>query len=163
MGTFVRTCQGRLIFIIPMHNAGHPCAYDLDWYDDGGDNADELDGGPGEQATREILFLVGIWVGFFLTLIFHPFVDILSPMTHSAKAQKRREWDKEWGALSTEGNIWWKGSRHAEWVDVMGVSWLGWIFPVGQGLSDGLTYTVNPRFDEEGRWRSRADWPEELR
>lgn len=54
--------------------------------------------------------------------------DILSPpMTHSAKAQKRREWDKEWGALSKEGNIWWKGSPHAEWVDVMGVSWLGWI------------------------------------
>ena len=48
-------------------------------------------------------------------------------MTHSAKAQKRREWNKEWGALSTEGNIWWKGSRYAEWVDVMGVSWLGWI------------------------------------
>lgn len=60
---------------------------------------------------------------------FPPFflLTILSPMTLSAKAQKRREWDKEWGALSTEGNIWWKGSRYAEWVDVMGVSWLGWI------------------------------------
>jgi len=80
-----------------------------------------------------------------------------------AKTQKRREWDKEWGSLSTEGNIWWKGSRYAEWVDVMGVSWLGWIFPVGRGLGDGLTYPVNPRFDEEGRWRRRAEWPEELR
>ena len=55
------------------------------------------------------------------------FADLLSAMTHSAKARKLREWDKEWGALSTEGNIWWKGSRYAEWVDVMGVSWLGWI------------------------------------
>jgi hypothetical protein len=55
------------------------------------------------------------------------FAYVLSSMIHSAKAQKRREWDKEWGALSTEGNIWWKGSQHAEWVDVMGVSWLGWI------------------------------------
>jgi len=80
-----------------------------------------------------------------------------------AKAQKRREWDKEWGALSREGNIWWKGNKYAEWVEVMGDSWLGWIFPVGRGLNDGLTYSVNPRFDEEGRWRRRADWPEELR
>lgn len=37
------------------------------------------------------------------------------------------------------------------------------LVPVGRGLSDGLTFPVNPRFDEEGRWRSRADWPEELR
>ena len=37
------------------------------------------------------------------------------------------------------------------------------LVPVGRGLSDGLTYPVNPRFDEEGRWRRRADWPEELR
>lgn len=37
------------------------------------------------------------------------------------------------------------------------------LVPIGRGLSDGLTYPVNPRFDEEGRWRSRAEWPEELR
>lgn len=37
------------------------------------------------------------------------------------------------------------------------------LVPVGRGLSDGLTYPVNPRFDAEGRWRRRADWPEELR
>lgn len=67
---------------------------------------------------------------FILTICHLPnfnFTDLPSPTTYSAKAQKRREWDKEWGALSTEGNIWWKGSQHAEWVDVMGTSWLGWI------------------------------------
>ena len=48
-------------------------------------------------------------------------------MAHSAKERKLQEWDKEWGRLSKEGNIWWKGDRHAEWVDVMGESWLGWI------------------------------------
>ncbi|KAF8816885.1 zf-DHHC-domain-containing protein [Phlegmacium glaucopus] len=80
-----------------------------------------------------------------------------------AKTRKLREWDEDWGALSTEGNIWWRGDQHAEWTDVMGSWWLGWIFPVGRGQSDGLMYPVNPRFDSEGRWRKRADWPEELR
>lgn len=109
-----------------MHDVGHPCAYDFDWYDDGGDDADELDGTPREHFTCGILSLVGIWVSLVSIFIFI-FPDILSPMTLSAKAQKRREWDKEWGALSTEGNIWWKGNRYAEWVDVMGTSRLGWI------------------------------------
>ena len=68
--TFVRIYQGWLILIIPMHNVYQPCAYDLDWYDDCGDDADELDGGPREHTTREILFLVGIWVSLFLILIF---------------------------------------------------------------------------------------------
>ena len=57
--------QGWLIFIIPRHNADHACAYDIDWYDDGGDDADELDGGPREQATPGFLFLLGIWVSSF--------------------------------------------------------------------------------------------------
>ena len=126
----VRIYQGRVILIIPMHNVDHPCAYDFDWYDDGGDDADELDGISREHTTWGILSLVGIWVSlvsifFFSFLFFFCWHSI--PMTWSAKAQKRREWDREWGALSTEGNIWWKGNRHAEWVDVMGVSWLGWI------------------------------------
>ena len=37
------------------------------------------------------------------------------------------------------------------------------VVPVGRGHNDGLTYPVNPRFDGEGRWRKRVDWPEELR
>ena len=48
----LRIYQGRLIFIFPMHNAYHPCAYDIDWNDHGGDDADELDGVPREQVTR---------------------------------------------------------------------------------------------------------------
>jgi hypothetical protein len=52
----------RLILIIHMRNVDQPCAYDLDWYDDGGDDADERDGAPREHATPEILFLVGISV-----------------------------------------------------------------------------------------------------
>lgn len=30
-------------------------------------------------------------------------------------------------------------------------------------VNDGLSYTVNPRFDSKGRWRPRREWPRELR
>lgn len=61
-----------------------------------------------------------------LNFMFHV-VLLLFAMIHSAKARKRREWDEDWGALSTEGNIWWRGNPHTEWIDVMGGWWLGWI------------------------------------
>jgi len=35
--------------------------------------------------------------------------------------------------------------------------------PVGRSGGDGLSYPVNPRFDAEGRWRRREEWPEHLR
>ncbi|KAF7300383.1 Palmitoyltransferase [Mycena chlorophos] len=72
-------------------------------------------------------------------------------------------YDAEWGAPDTEGNIWWPGSMQAAWEDVMGDSMLGWIFPTGRPLGDGMSYEPNPRFDKEGRWRRRAEWPAELR
>ncbi|KAF9054095.1 DHHC palmitoyltransferase-domain-containing protein [Panaeolus papilionaceus] len=80
-----------------------------------------------------------------------------------AKRRKVKEWDEEWGDLHKEGNLWWKGSAHAEWVDVMGKNWLGWFLPVGRPLSDGTHYPPNPRYDSEGRWRRRSEWPAELR
>jgi len=77
--------------------------------------------------------------------------------------ETRRRWNEEWGDLDTEGNIWWTGSRKQGWIDVMGTNPLGWILPIGRSLSDGLSYPVNPRFDEHGRLRRRAEWPAELR
>jgi len=79
-----------------------------------------------------------------------------------AKRRMRREWDEEWGDMSTEGNLWWLGSRREGWEDVMGKSVWGWFLPVGRSQSDGLTYPVNPRFDEEGRLRRRTEWPKHL-
>jgi palmitoyltransferase len=35
--------------------------------------------------------------------------------------------------------------------------------PIGRSASDGLDYPINPRFDNDGRWRRRPEWPEELR
>ncbi|KAJ7061765.1 zf-DHHC-domain-containing protein [Mycena amicta] len=67
------------------------------------------------------------------------------------------------GRPDTEGNLWWPGSMRAAWEDVMGPRWLGWIFPIGRPLGNGLTYRPNPRFDADGRWRRRVEWPEALR
>ena len=49
---FVCIYQGCLVFIIPRHNADHPCAYDIDWYVDGGDDADDFDGVARKQVTQ---------------------------------------------------------------------------------------------------------------
>mgnify|MGYP000315371440 CR=1 FL=1 len=37
------------------------------------------------------------------------------------------EWDKQWGRLGTEGNLWWLGSKRANWEMVMGKAKLGWV------------------------------------
>ncbi|KAJ7603217.1 DHHC palmitoyltransferase-domain-containing protein [Mycena polygramma] len=80
-----------------------------------------------------------------------------------AKRRALKSYDAEWGAPDTEGNVWWAGSARAGWEDVMGRSVWGWIFPIGAPLGDGLNYRPNPRFDPDGRWRRRSEWPAELR
>ncbi|KAJ7574053.1 DHHC palmitoyltransferase-domain-containing protein [Mycena floridula] len=70
-----------------------------------------------------------------------------------------RAFREEWGNPDTEGHIWWMGSGRKGWEDVMGTNWLGWFLPIDRPLADGLSYPVNPRFDEQGRWRKRSDWP----
>ncbi|KAM6490991.1 zf-DHHC domain containing protein [Amanita muscaria] len=78
------------------------------------------------------------------------------------KKLMRKEWDKEWGKLNTEGHIWWVEDKRKAWEDVMGTSIWGWFLPIGRGVNDGLSYPVNPRFDADGRWRRRSEWPPEL-
>lgn len=77
------------------------------------------------------------------------------------------------------------GSPRANWEYRMGLNLWGWFreykqivcymfrfilrnlrllsVPIGRSEGDGLTYPVNPRFDADGRWRRRKDWPPELR
>lgn len=38
----------------------------------------------------------------------------------------RQEWDREWGRIEVEGNLWWAGSKKRNWVEVMGKNPLGW-------------------------------------
>jgi len=78
------------------------------------------------------------------------------------KQRMRHIWDEEWGRIDKEGNLWWLGGTKENWVDVMGHNPLGWFLPIGRSMGDGLQYPVNPRFDEEGRWKRRVDWPKEL-
>lgn len=38
-----------------------------------------------------------------------------------------KQWDTEWGKIETEGNLWWLGSKRANWEATMGRNKLGWI------------------------------------
>lgn len=44
----------------------------------------------------------------------------------SAKRRARSQWDREWGRIDKEGNLWWLGSYTENWVAVMGRSKWGW-------------------------------------
>ncbi|KAJ7750903.1 DHHC palmitoyltransferase-domain-containing protein [Mycena metata] len=80
-----------------------------------------------------------------------------------AKRRALEAYDEEWGSPNTEGNVWWAGSARAGWEDVMGKNVVGWVLPIGAPLGDGLHYQPNPRFDADGRWRRRSEWPAGLR
>jgi len=80
----------------------------------------------------------------------------------SAMRATQRQWDAEWGRIGKEGNIWWLGSKKENWEAIMGRNVWWWFLPIGRSSNDGLDYPVNPRFDSEGRWRRRAEWPPEL-
>ncbi|KAF7317895.1 Palmitoyltransferase [Mycena kentingensis (nom. inval.)] len=80
-----------------------------------------------------------------------------------AKRKIIAQYNADWGNPNTEGNLWWPGSPRKAWEDVMGRGWLGWILPIGRPLGDGLSYEPNPRYDADGIWRRRSEWPPELR
>ncbi|KIJ41148.1 hypothetical protein M422DRAFT_256000 [Sphaerobolus stellatus SS14] len=73
----------------------------------------------------------------------------------------KEQWNVEWGKVEKEGNLWWSGSQRENWEQVMGRNPFGWFLPIGRSLGDGLSFTQNPRFDEQGRWRRRREWPAE--
>ncbi|KAI0830295.1 DHHC palmitoyltransferase-domain-containing protein [Trametes gibbosa] len=80
----------------------------------------------------------------------------------SGKRATRRQWNAEWGRIGKEGNPWWLGSARANWEATMGAHAWEWFLPIGKSPDDGLSYTLNPRFDSEGRWRPRREWPHKL-
>lgn len=86
-----------------------------------------------------------------------------SMFAFSKKRKVRAQWDEEWGRPAIEGNMWWLGSMQKNWESVMGQSIWSWFFPVCNAESNGLNYPINPRFDAQGRWRKRAEWPAHLR
>jgi len=108
-----------------------------------------------------------------------------------AKRKMVREWDREWGSLTKEGNRWWLGSSlEADWTggrgsekhasaqerqgrrkgawrtnmsQALGSNVLLWVVPVGKQPNEGLEFPMNPRFGPEGVQRRRGEWPSELR
>lgn len=107
--------------------------------------------------------------------------EVYSMCAFAEKRRTRARWDEEWGRPAIEGNIWWLGSARKNWESVMGQSIWSWFcefhnaivllpqldlffqVPIDQAGDDGLDYSVNPRFDDQGRWRKRAEWPPHLR
>ncbi|KAJ7258063.1 DHHC palmitoyltransferase-domain-containing protein [Mycena haematopus] len=74
-------------------------------------------------------------------------IKLTPPPLNSTKRRARRAHDAEWGALATEGNVWWVGSRRAAWEDVMGGSVWGWMWEacgffgaevVGEGVDESF-------------------------
>ncbi|KAI0043421.1 zf-DHHC-domain-containing protein [Auriscalpium vulgare] len=81
----------------------------------------------------------------------------------SAKRRTKKQWDAEWGRIGFEGNLWWTGDVRKHWKEALGPNPWTWFLPVGRSPSDGLHFDRNPRFDREGRWLPRSEWPPELR
>ncbi|KAI0633015.1 zf-DHHC-domain-containing protein [Trametes polyzona] len=86
----------------------------------------------------------------------HPWWDF------RGKRATRRQWDAEWGRVGKEGHPWWLGSARKNWEATMGDRVWMWFLPIGKSPDDGLHYQLNPRFDAEGRWLPRREWPKEL-
>lgn len=78
------------------------------------------------------------------------------------KAATRKRWQIEWGTVYVEGNRWFVGLRR-NWQGSMGTRKALWFLPLGRPLDDGVAFPVNPRVGDDGGWRRRALWPEELR
>jgi hypothetical protein len=98
-----------------------------------------------------------------------------NPSGHKDKKRTRKSWDAEWGRIGKEGNLWWVDSspddprsqqisgKRRQWEEVMGRSVWEWLLPIGNTQQKGFDYRPNPRFDANGRWRKRREWPPELR
>ncbi|KAH9966372.1 DHHC palmitoyltransferase-domain-containing protein [Lactifluus volemus] len=89
--------------------------------------------------------------------------DMHSFCAFSAKRRTRKQWDAEWGRIGREGNMWWLDNIGAHWEQVFGPRKWTWLLPIGTTKDLGFEYPRNPRFDAEGRWMPRKQWPPELR
>lgn len=78
------------------------------------------------------------------------------------KRRTQQAWDAEWGRIGREGNMWWLGDMRAHWEQVFGPRTWTWLLPIGANKDLGMEYPRNPRFDEDGRWMPRKEWPTEL-
>lgn len=56
----------------------------------------------------------------------------IAPIWHCRRRKEvKKGWDREWGELETEGNIWWLGSARQNWEQRMGKRVWGWFRECG--------------------------------
>ncbi|WVW78199.1 hypothetical protein I302_100150 [Kwoniella bestiolae CBS 10118] len=81
---------------------------------------------------------------------------------HNKERRKvQKKWQEEWGNTPVDAR-WVFGTKREMWEQEMGKSPLGWFFPIGRPLGDGIHYDSNPRFGSRGEWLKKKDWPKEL-
>ncbi|KAI9463940.1 DHHC palmitoyltransferase-domain-containing protein [Russula earlei] len=80
-----------------------------------------------------------------------------------AKRRTRQAWDAEYGRIGREGNMWWLGSVRANWEQVFGPRTWTWFLPIGTTKDKGREFSRNPRFNADGVWLPRKQWPPALR
>jgi palmitoyltransferase len=59
--------------------------------------------------------------------------------------------------------MWWLGTVRANWEQVFGPRMWTWFLPIGSTKDKGLDYPLNPRFNADGQWLPRRQWPSSLR
>jgi palmitoyltransferase len=80
-----------------------------------------------------------------------------------AKWRTRQAWDAEYGRIGREANMWWLGTVRANWEQVFGPRVWTWFLPIGSAKDRGLEFPRNRRFNADGQWLPRRQWPSALR
>lgn len=111
----------------PLHWITILCAYATHVAEHDDDRGDwyEQDQEPGEERAEAGAWLLGLEVSVRRrsdTKVKH--ADDQS----RCRAQRKtvQAWNAQWGRLGREGNLWWLGSKRANWEMVMGQAKLGW-------------------------------------
>ena len=124
-------------------------------------------------AFRFVLF-------FFLLFPMHLYELSFIGWLFRAKWRTRQAWDTEYGRIGREANMWWLGTVRANWEQVFGPRTWTWfresfphplphviinclLVPIGSMKDKGLDYPQNPRFNADGQWLPRRQWPSSLR
>lgn len=89
--------------------------------------------------------------------------EMYSCCAFRAKWRTRRAWDAEYGRIGREANMWWLATVRANWEQVFGPRTWTWFLPIGSTKDKGLDYPLNPRFNADGQWLPRRQWPSSLR
>lgn len=102
--------------------------------DDGGAYGESVDEGEGERravgaaSVLEVrVRLSSIYLVSFVTFVSDIALPVVLGVVCRAKRKTRKEWDREWGRIGLEGNIWSLGSVRRHWELVFGPNPWTWM------------------------------------